>query len=83
MKQRVRIRKEELSLYYNASMTANSQEEIQTLIQRVQKTQHGFTDIQKAGEEIFASHSRTETLSLAKELSASNVYQVRMLATVA
>jgi 3-methyladenine DNA glycosylase AlkD len=54
---------------------------INSLIQRVQKTQHGFTDIQKAAEEVFASHSRAETLSLAKELFASEVPQARMLAT--
>lgn len=53
----------------------------QSLIQRVQKTQHGFTDIQKAAEEVFANHTRAETLSLAKELFASDVPQARMLAT--
>ena len=52
-----------------------------SLIQRVQKTQHGFTDIQKAAEEVFAGHNRTETFSLAKELFASEVPQARMLAT--
>jgi 3-methyladenine DNA glycosylase AlkC len=54
---------------------------IKFLIQRVQKTQHGFTDIQKAAEEVFASHSKAETFSLAKELFASDVPQARMLAT--
>jgi 3-methyladenine DNA glycosylase AlkD len=53
----------------------------QFLIQRVQKTQHGFTDIQKAAEEIFASHSAAETFRLAKELFASEIHQARMLAT--
>src|SRR5215510_8606296 len=52
-----------------------------SLIQRVQKTQHGFTEIQKAAEEVFASHNKTETLRLAKELFASEVPQARMLAT--
>jgi 3-methyladenine DNA glycosylase AlkC len=52
----------------------------QFLTQRVQKTQHGFTDIQRAAEEVFASHSKIETLSLAKELLASDVHQARMLA---
>src|ERR1041385_3560817 len=52
------------------------------LIQRVQKTRHGFTDIQKAAEEVFvANHGKAETLSLAKELFASEVPQARMLAT--
>ena len=55
---------------------------IQSLIQRVQKTQHGFTDIQKASEEVFADHSSAETLQLAKELFGSEVYQARMLAAL-
>ena len=54
---------------------------ISFLIQRVRKTQHGFTDIQKAAEEVFADDARPETLSLAKELFASEVPQARMLAT--
>ena len=54
---------------------------IESLIQRVQKTQHGFADIQKASQEVFASHSAAETLSLAKELFASDIHQARMLAT--
>ncbi|HEU0293109.1 MAG TPA: DNA alkylation repair protein, partial [Anaerolineales bacterium] len=54
---------------------------VQSLIQRVQKTQHGFTDIQRAAEEVFANHSRAETFSLAKELFAAEVPQARMLAT--
>jgi len=54
---------------------------LQALVQRVQKTQHGFTDIQKAADEIFESQSRTETLHLAKELFASDIHQVRVLAT--
>ena len=54
---------------------------ILSLTQRVQKTQHGFTDIQKTADEVFDSHSRVETLSLAKELFASEIPQARMLAT--
>jgi 3-methyladenine DNA glycosylase AlkD len=54
---------------------------IQSLIQRVQKTQHGFTDILKTADEVFASHSKTETLQLAKELFTSDIHQVRVLAT--
>lgn len=54
---------------------------VTSLIQRVKKTQHGFTDIQKAAEEVIASRSATETLILAKELFASDIYQARMLAT--
>ena len=54
---------------------------VQSLIQRVQKTQHGFTDIQKAAEEVFVGHNKAQALSLAKELFASDVPQARMLAT--
>jgi len=53
---------------------------IRSLIQRVQKTEHGFIDIQKASEEIFASHSSAETLQMAKELFTSEVHQARVLA---
>ena len=53
---------------------------IQSLIKRLQKTQHGFTDIQKAAEEAFANHSSAEALQLAKELFGSEVQQARMLA---
>jgi 3-methyladenine DNA glycosylase AlkC len=54
---------------------------ITSLIQRVQKTQHGFADILKAAEEVFASHSATEILPLAKELYTSEIHQARVLAT--
>lgn len=54
---------------------------IKSLIQRAKKTEHGFTDILRAAEEVFTSHSRAETFSLAKELFASEVNQARMLAT--
>jgi len=54
---------------------------ITSLIQRVQKTEHGFADILKAAEEVFASHSAAEVLALAKELFASESYQARTLAT--
>jgi len=53
---------------------------IQPLIQRVQETQHGFMDIQKASEEVFAGHSAAETLQMAKELFESEVHQARVLA---
>lgn len=54
---------------------------INSLTRRVQKTQHGITDIQKAAEEVFASHNKAETFSLAKELFTSELPQARMLAT--
>ncbi len=53
---------------------------IKSIIQRVQKTQHGFIDIQAASEEIFASHSGAETLQMAKDLFTSDVHQARVLA---
>jgi len=53
---------------------------VQSLIERVQKTQHGFLDIQKASEEVFVSHSVAETLQVAKELFESEVHQARVLA---
>ena len=53
---------------------------ITSLIQRIQKTQHGFTDILRTADEVFASRSSTETLSLAKELFASEIHQARVLA---
>ena len=54
---------------------------ITSLIQRVKKTEHGFSDILKTAEEIFASQSAAEILPLAKELFASEVHQARVLAT--
>jgi 3-methyladenine DNA glycosylase AlkC len=54
---------------------------ITTLIERVQKTQHGFTDIQRTSEEVFAGYEKAETLRIAKELFVSEVPQARMLAT--
>ena len=53
---------------------------IPSLIQRVQKTEHGFIDIQKASEEIFASHNTAETFQMAKELFKSDIHQARVLA---
>ena len=54
---------------------------IQTLIQRVQKTQQGFLDIQKAADEVLAEHPFEETLRIAKQLFSSEIYQARSLAT--
>ena len=53
---------------------------IPALIQRAEKTQHGFSDIRRTADEVFASHTSTETLSLAKELFASEIHQARVLA---
>src|SRR5262245_57844966 len=54
---------------------------IKALIQRVAKTKHGFTDIKKASEEIFAAETSAKVLAIAKELFASEIPQARMLAT--
>jgi len=56
-------------------------ETIEELIQRVQKTRHGFLDIQKAADEVVAAHAAGESLRLARQLFASEKYQVRSLAT--
>jgi 3-methyladenine DNA glycosylase AlkC len=60
---------------------AGKMDEMDTLIERVQKTQHGFLDIQKAADEVVAGHSAGESLAIAKQLFASDRYQVRSLAT--
>jgi 3-methyladenine DNA glycosylase AlkD len=54
---------------------------IEKLIQRVQKTKHGFLDIQKAADEVTDGQPTKESLSLAKELFTSEIYQARSLAT--
>ena len=56
-------------------------ETIDKLIQRVQKTEHGFLDIQKAADEVVAGHAAGESLRLAKRLFTSEKYQARSLAT--
>lgn len=54
---------------------------VERFIQRVQKTQHGFTDIRAAADEVIAVTAPKQTIGLAKKLFASNVRQARMLAT--
>ena len=53
---------------------------IQTLIQRIRKTQHGFLDIQKAADEVADGQPVEESLRIAKQLFTSEVYQDRSLA---
>ena len=53
----------------------------ENLIHRVQKTQHGFLDIQKAADQVFSGHPAKESLHLAKQLYVSDIYQARSLAT--
>ncbi len=55
-------------------------DEIQQLVQRVEQTQHGFTDIRRAADELAASRSAGERLHLAEMLYLSPVHQARMLA---
>lgn len=50
------------------------------LIARVEKTTNGFTDIQRAAEEIMADTSIADKVGLAHELFGSEVNQARMLA---
>jgi len=54
---------------------------IEKLIRRVQETQHGFTDIKRAADEVVAGKATRDSLRMAKKLFASDVHQARMLAT--
>ena len=54
---------------------------IERLIQRAQKTQHGFLDIQKAANELIDEQPVKDCLRIAKKLYASEIYQARALAT--
>jgi hypothetical protein len=54
---------------------------IKKLIERVQKTEHGFLDIQKAADEVVAGQAAKESLCTAKELLDSEISQARSLAT--
>ena len=54
---------------------------IEELIQRVQKIQHGFLDIQQAADEVADGQPAEESLRIAKQLFTSEIYQTRSLAT--
>jgi hypothetical protein len=54
---------------------------LEKLIQRVQKTQHGFADIKRAADEVVAANATQDSLRMAQKLFASDVHQARMLAT--
>ena len=54
---------------------------LSAFIERVQRSEHGFLDIQKVADEIVAGRSAEECLGLAKQLFGSEIYQVRSLAT--
>ena len=55
---------------------------VEELIQRVQKTPHGFTDIKRAADEVVTGNAKQDSLRMAKKLFASEVHQARMLATL-
>jgi len=54
---------------------------IQELIRRVQKTEHGFLDIQKVADEVIVAQSANVSVRIAKQLFTSEIYQARSLAT--
>jgi 3-methyladenine DNA glycosylase AlkD len=54
---------------------------IEQLILRVEKTQHGFTEIKRAAHEVVAGNTVPDGLRIAKKLFTSEVHQARMLAT--
>ena len=54
---------------------------VEKLIQRAQKTQNGFLDIQKAAAEVVDGHPAKESLRIAKQLFTSEKYRARSLET--
>jgi len=54
--------------------------EIEELIRRARKTQNGFLDLQRAGDEVVARHQPEESLRVAKTLFRSEAYQARCIA---
>lgn len=52
---------------------------VKKLIQRVQKTQHSFLDIQNTADDVFYKQSVKQSLLLAKRLYVSKSYQARSL----
>ncbi|NOY86433.1 MAG: DNA alkylation repair protein [Deltaproteobacteria bacterium] len=54
---------------------------IEELTRRVQKTEHGFKDIQKEAEKIAANNPIKNCIDLSNKLFSSSAYQARMLAT--
>ena len=56
-------------------------DKIEELVQRVQRTQHGFLDIQQAANDVADIQSAEESLRIAQELFGSEVCQARSLAT--
>ena len=55
--------------------------QLESLITRVRQTEHGFTDIRRAADELTKHESREAQAVLAHQLILSDVPQARMLAT--
>lgn len=55
---------------------------IEKLVERVQKTPHGFADIKRAADEVVTANATQESLRMAKTLFVSEAHQARMLATL-
>ncbi len=53
---------------------------LSSLIERAQRNEHGFLDIQQAADEVFTTHSPADCLEMAYQLYQSNVHQARCLA---
>jgi 3-methyladenine DNA glycosylase AlkD len=54
---------------------------IAKLIQRVERTRHGFKDIRAAADEVMTTNTPQESFRLARNLFVSDVHQARVLAT--
>lgn len=54
---------------------------LEKLTQRVQKTQHGFLDIEKTASEVVDNQPVEKSFCIAKKLFSSEIYQARSLAT--
>jgi len=54
---------------------------LERLIQQVQTTQHGFTDMRAAADEVIMAKAPEESILIPKKLLASDAHQARMLAT--
>jgi hypothetical protein len=54
--------------------------DIDQLIQRAAKTQHGFSDIKRAANEVVTQYSPAECAAIAHKLYKSDQHQARMLA---
>jgi 3-methyladenine DNA glycosylase AlkD len=55
---------------------------IEKLVERVQKTPHGFADIKRAADEVVTANATQDSLRMAKTLFTSEAHQARMLATL-